>query len=208
MDPIKHYPQIDAEGWFGGLAVAYASPLEPGVYHLPRGAVDLPAPDVPQGQRARLVDGAWAFFLPPAIETAPPVPATLEELRARARERVNAWRDAQEAGAILFLHADRVWDGGLSVRMRLVPLLSLPAMPPGMFWTDADDNDVPVDLALLTELHDAHELAIVTRGFEIHVRQRAMKAEIEAMDAAQLQAFAPDWPALPEPEPEPEAPAA
>ena len=116
-------------------------------------------------------------------------------LRDTARAAVNAWRDVQEAATIVFAHAGRRWDGGLAVRTRLMPMLSLPVLPEGFFWTDADDNDVPVDAAALAALGAAHEAAIVTQGFVIHVRQRAMKAEIDALgDAAALLVYAPGWP--------------
>ena len=113
--------------------------------------------------------------------------------RNAARQRVTEWRDAQERGGILFEHAGRAWDGGLAVRQRLQPLLSLPALPEGFFWTDADNNDVPVSLADLAALCAAHEVAIITRGFEIHVRQREMKTAVEGMDAGQLAGFLPGW---------------
>lgn len=127
---------------------------------------------------------------------APPVPTTdqLEALREQARARVNTWRDEQEAAGIVFEHAGRSWDGGLVVRTRLAGLQSLQALPDGFFWTDAEDVDVPMTLAALAALHAAHEAAIVARGFEIHVRQRELKADIEGMSFEQLQAFAPDRP--------------
>ena len=122
-------------------------------------------------------------------------PEQRDGLRMALRDQINAWRDVQEAATIVFEHAGRRWDGGLAVRTRLMPMLSLPALPPGFFWTDADDNDVPVDAAALAALGAAHEAAIVTQGFVIHVRQRAMKAEIDALgDAAALLVYAPGWP--------------
>ena len=122
-------------------------------------------------------------------------PEQLDGLRMALRDQINAWRDVQEAATIVFEHAGRRWDGGLAVRTRLMPMLSLPVLPEGFFWTDADDNDVPVDAAALAALGAAHEAAIVTQGFVIHVRQRAMKAEIDALgDAAALLVYAPGWP--------------
>lgn len=124
-----------------------------------------------------------------------PPPLPVDDLRDEARIRINTWRDEQERTRITFEHAGRTWDGGLDVRTRLAGLQSLPALPVGFFWTDAQDSDVPMTLAALGDLHAAHEGAIANRGFEIHLRQRAMKADIETMDAEQLQAFTPDWPA-------------
>lgn len=119
-------------------------------------------------------------------------PVDIEAFRAEARERVNAWRDAREREGIVFEHAGRRWDGGLAVRERLMPMLTLPQLPEGFFWTDADDVDVEMTAESLAALAAAHELAIVTRGFEIHTRQRLMKAEIDTMDDAEaLRAYRP-----------------
>lgn len=64
--------QLDLDGWYAGPVVADESPLEPGVYLIPGGAVDMPPPDVPAGQRARPVDGEWVF------ETTPEAPAAAD----------------------------------------------------------------------------------------------------------------------------------
>lgn len=120
-------------------------------------------------------------------------PVDVEALRSSARAQIEQWRDQQEREGITFMHDGRAWDGGLIVRQRLQPVVILPALPPGFFWTDHDNNDVPVTLSELRELSAAHEVALVTRGFEIHARQRAMKTAVAEMDAEQLQAFAPGW---------------
>lgn len=119
---------------------------------------------------------------------------TLQDLRDVAHAAIEHWRDVQENTAITFDYDGHTWDGGLVTRQRLMPVLSLPALPPGFFWTDADNNDVPMTLSELQDLAGAHEVAIVTRGFAIHVRQREMKEEILTMTAEQLAAFVPDWP--------------
>ena len=120
-------------------------------------------------------------------------PANVEALRSAARAQIEQWRDQQENAGITFMHEGREWDGGLIVRQRLQPVVSLPALPAGFFWTDHDNNDVPVTLSDLRDLSAAHEVALVTRGFAIHARQRAMKAAIAEMDAEQLQVFTPNW---------------
>lgn len=120
-------------------------------------------------------------------------PMDVEALRSAARAQIEKWRDQQEHEGLTFTHDGRAWDGGLIVRQRLQPVVSLPALPPGFFWTDHDNNDVPVTLSELRELSAAHEVALVTRGFEIHARQRAMKTAVADMDAEQLQVFAPGW---------------
>lgn len=108
-----------------------------------------------------------------------------------AHARIQTWRDAQEKKSITFEHAGRVWDGGLVTRQRLQPVLALTELPPGFFWTDHSNDDVPVTLADLQALNAAHEAALVAEGFRIHAAQRQMKAAIESMTLQQLQAFKP-----------------
>lgn len=111
---------------------------------------------------------------------------------AVAHARVEAWRDQQEALPIVFAHADREWDGGLVTRQRLQPVIALAELPPGFFWTDHANEDVPVSLAELGALNAAHEAALVLRGFEIHAAQRAMKSALQTLELPQLQAFEPE----------------
>lgn len=125
--------------------------------------------------------------------------AALHDEREKARQRITDWRDAQEAGGIVFEHAGRAWDGGLTVRRRMQPMLALPGLPDGFFWTDADNNDVQMTLIDLGELSAAHELAIVNHGFDIHKRQRFLKATVDALESMDaLKTFVPGWPPLEE----------
>ncbi|EHJ6107415.1 DUF4376 domain-containing protein, partial [Escherichia coli] len=57
-------------------------------------------------------------------------------------------------------------------------------LPEQFFWTDADNNDVPMTAEALIALSNAAQKAMFAKGLEIHVRQRAMKKEIEALDDA------------------------
>lgn len=118
---------------------------------------------------------------------------TLDTLREEAYVRIQKWRDAQEAATLTFEHAGRRWDGGLVTRQRLQPVLSLQALPDGFFWTDAENVDVSMTVEHLRQLGAAHEQALVLRGFEIHARQRAMKAELPDMSREQLLDLVPDW---------------
>lgn len=137
----------------------------------------------------------WAVQAGDLVPYVPPAPDIADEQSVVAA-RINAWRDEQEHGPIVFAHAGRSWDGGLSVRTRLQPMLSLPALPAGFFWTDAENNDVVVTMAELADLNAAHEAAIVLRGFEIHVRQRQMKAEVAALATVEaVRAYVIGWPA-------------
>lgn len=63
---MKHFPQIDAHGYFIGPAPADESPREPGRYLIPTGAIDAPLPTPGPDQRARWDEAAWVY------ETVPP----------------------------------------------------------------------------------------------------------------------------------------
>lgn len=50
-------------GEFLGLELAHESPLEPGVWHMPAHATDVPPPaTIPSGHRARFDGAAWSVF--------------------------------------------------------------------------------------------------------------------------------------------------
>ncbi|EOX20596.1 hypothetical protein A13I_04893 [Escherichia coli KTE186] len=67
-------------------------------------------------------------------------------------------------------------------------------MPEAFFWTDADNNDVPMDAETLIALSAAAEQAMFTKGMEIHVRQRTMKKELEKLTSAdEILAYRVGW---------------
>lgn len=80
----KTVSQLDAAGYFVGLVDCDESPEEPGVYLIPGGCIDVAAPVVPTGQRARWVAGAWTFEADTAPAATDPPPQTLDEWRASA----------------------------------------------------------------------------------------------------------------------------
>ncbi|WP_439587663.1 hypothetical protein [Hydrogenophaga sp.] len=87
---MRTVSQLDHHGYFIGPVTADESPLEPGVYLLPGGAVDVPPPEAPPGHSAQWVDGAWVFA--PAVHPAPrmePAPPTPEQLEAQALKRID-----------------------------------------------------------------------------------------------------------------------
>lgn len=79
---MKIVSQLDSEGYFLCPAAADESPLEEGVYLLPGGAVDVPPPDVPEGQRARLVDDGWEFEAIPSAPKPESKPAAEHDRRS------------------------------------------------------------------------------------------------------------------------------
>ena len=68
---MKQAVQLDIDGYFVGITEADESPLEPGVFLLPAGAIDVLPPIVPEGKRAKW-EGAWVFEDVPS--PAPPLP--------------------------------------------------------------------------------------------------------------------------------------
>lgn len=100
---MKQVIQLDTAGYFTGLTVADESPLEPGVFLIPAGAVEAPVPVVPVGKLAKW-NGTWVFEDPPQpeIEVEPdPVPLTPDELRRQVKDqRRSAY--AQESDPLFF----------------------------------------------------------------------------------------------------------
>lgn len=79
MRQEKVMSQLDADGFFICATRGEESPLEPGVFLIPGGAIDVTPPTVPEGQRAKW-DGQWVFE---AIPTPPePEPKPLPEIDA------------------------------------------------------------------------------------------------------------------------------
>ncbi len=116
---MKIVSQLDADGYFVGSVNAPRSPLEVGVFHIPRGAIDTDPPDVPPGHRAKWVPGmfvappgngggqavwqpgAWSFELLPGPPELPPyVPPTPEALQADALRQIDRDVDAIYADVI------------------------------------------------------------------------------------------------------------
>ncbi|MBU3823468.1 MAG: DUF4376 domain-containing protein [Candidatus Oceanisphaera merdipullorum] len=112
---------------------------------------------------------------------------------------INQWRDQQERENLQFDHAGHNWDGGIDSKSRMDETLALATatggLPDGFFWTTANNMDVPMDLAALQALASALAAARGLRGFEIHARQRQMKAEVEALPSiAAVQEYVIAWP--------------
>lgn len=82
---MKQVSQLDQDGYFVGLTTADLSPLEPGVYLIPGGAIDQPAPAAPEGKRAKW-DGQWVFEDIPQPDSEPaPEPERIELTYAEKR---------------------------------------------------------------------------------------------------------------------------
>ncbi|HAT1683850.1 TPA: DUF4376 domain-containing protein [Klebsiella oxytoca] len=109
---------------------------------------------------------------------------SLEEARARKHDEINQWRNNQENGNVTFEWNSHSWDAGKASQDRLAPVLVVAKsgqLPPGFFWTDANNEDVPVTAGDLAAIDAGMTQAMVIQGFKIHERQRQMKKDIAGL---------------------------
>lgn len=93
----KIVSQLNAAGFFIGPTEADVSPLEPNVYLLPGGAIDVPPPDVPEGKAARWANG-WIFEDPTLLdEPAADAPA---EKRFKSLEFLDLFTEAEQLAIV------------------------------------------------------------------------------------------------------------
>jgi hypothetical protein len=178
--------QTGANGVLIGPAEADESPLEPGVHLLPAGCVEIEPPST-TGDEYVLWDGVeWQVKTPPAPE--PVALPTVAYLQAVALSLLPGWEQTERGLGID--HAGHLW---LTTPAALQDIRDslLAGMVPGNMWIDAERQPVPMTLPDLQALWGA----IVTAGAAIYQRRLQMEAEIAAMDASQLAAFEPGWPA-------------
>lgn len=128
-------------------------------------------------------------------------PEMLTAAKQVKHAEINAWRDTQENGSIIFTLNGHRWDCGKASQTRLAPVVAVAksgALPPGFFWTDADNIDVPVTADELAALEAAMQQNMVMQGFKIHERQRQMKEEVDKLTTIDdVRAYIPDWPPAP-----------
>ncbi|ELD4017359.1 DUF4376 domain-containing protein [Salmonella enterica] len=125
-------------------------------------------------------------------------PAMIQAARDQKHAEISAWRDNQENGNILFTLSGHKWDCGKASQTRLSPVVGVAKaglLPPGFFWTDADNIDVPMTADELVALEAAMEQNMVLEGFKIHERQRRMKEAVDALtDYDAIQNYTVGWP--------------
>jgi hypothetical protein len=74
----KNVVQLDSEGYYVGITEADESPLEPGVYLMPAGTIDVSSPSEIEGKRAKWINNNWIYEdLPEDPTTSNPL--TLEQ---------------------------------------------------------------------------------------------------------------------------------
>ncbi|EKB5296944.1 DUF4376 domain-containing protein [Salmonella enterica] len=125
------------------------------------------------------ISGRWGFDGTDVIDLLTP-----EKARARKRREINNWRGNEELNNVTFEWNRHKWDAGKDTLARIAPVLivaSAGKLPSGFFWTDANDNNVPVSADDLTRLNQEIAFAMVMQGLKIHERQREMKQDIETL---------------------------
>ncbi|EOG5327740.1 DUF4376 domain-containing protein [Salmonella enterica] len=125
------------------------------------------------------ISGRWGFDGTNIIDLLTP-----EKARTRKRYEINNWRGNEELRSITFDWNGHTWDAGKDTLARLTPVLivaSAGRLPSGFFWTDANDNNVPVSVDDLTQLNQEIAFAMVMQGLKIHERQQKMKQDIETL---------------------------
>ncbi|HEB0785112.1 TPA: DUF4376 domain-containing protein [Salmonella enterica] len=129
----------------------------------------------------------------PWVET----PEMLAEAKEEKYAEINAWRDTMENGNYPFTLNGHRWDCGKVSQTRLAPVVAVAksgSLPPGFFWTDADNIDVPMTEVELVALESAMQQNMVLVGFKIHERQRQMKQDVgEMTDRRKVKCYRPGW---------------
>ncbi|HAF5675555.1 TPA: DUF4376 domain-containing protein [Salmonella enterica subsp. enterica serovar Kottbus] len=192
------------------LTMYHYSPSQNAFYHDDMKQVYIDAGSFPD-DTVEVSDDVWLEFAgnhPPQGKTriagANGLPAwgdiplpSVTDARAFKYNEINKWRDAQESGNVIFTWKKRRWDASRVSQSRITPVLELAAtqgLPEGFFWTDADNNDVPVSVEDLQAISDGMEKALVAQGWKIHERQRQMKKAVDALTtSADIINFAVGW---------------
>ncbi|EIV4994400.1 DUF4376 domain-containing protein, partial [Salmonella enterica] len=142
---------------------------------------------------ADLVAGKYGTVTPFTV-----TPEMLTAAKQKKHAEINAWRDAQENGSVIFTLNGHRWDCGKASQTRLAPVVAVAKsgeLPPGFFWTDADNIDVPMTTDELTALEAAMQQNMVLQGFKIHERQRQMKEEVDKFtDYKAIKDYVVGWP--------------
>ncbi|EAS0616253.1 DUF4376 domain-containing protein, partial [Salmonella enterica subsp. enterica serovar Dahomey] len=109
---------------------------------------------------------------------------TLEKAREQKTHEIDTWRNRQENGSFTFTWNNHSWDASKASQNRLAPVLTVAKsgqLPEGFFWTDANNQDVPVTVDDLAAIDAGMTQAMVVQGFKIHERQRQMKKDIDEL---------------------------
>ncbi|EKZ3018436.1 DUF4376 domain-containing protein [Salmonella enterica] len=135
-------------------------------------------PDTTANRRAD-ISGRWGFDGEKIVDL-----MTTDKAREQKTREIDAWRNKQESGSVTFTWNNHSWDASKESQDRLAPVLVVAKsgqLPDGFFWTDANNEDVPVTIDDLAAIDAGMTQAMVVQGFKIHERQRKMKKDISEL---------------------------
>lgn len=97
--------QTDILGFFIGETLADESPLEPGVFHIPAGCVEIKPPKHSELELARWLDGSWVIEQIPTTPEEEERPVTREEVEM---SRKRAYADPLNGCDAMFAESSRM----------------------------------------------------------------------------------------------------
>lgn len=110
----KVVSQLDAAGLYVGECETTTSPLDPDVWLMPAGCVDVAPPDIPEGQQARLVNGVFVLEPVPVPEVPEVYVPTQAELITATRRKAADLR-LPIASILSDMQIDALVDGNTSL---------------------------------------------------------------------------------------------
>lgn len=127
----------------------------------------------------RYVDGVLEEYQEQP-KTPDQIQAELDLAKEMKRQDINDWRANEENRHLLW--NGRRWQMRKEDREKIMGIVLAGVAPPNGYWTDADDNDVPMTAFDMQALY----MAGVSRLSAIHDHQRSKKNALKVMDDISL----------------------
>lgn len=102
---MKTVIQLNEQGYYTGTATAFESPLEPGVFLIPAGCVDVEHPVIPENTLAKWQGDSWTFepvLVPAESPTSATQPVPTEQQIAEQLQRQKRQAYQNESDPLFF----------------------------------------------------------------------------------------------------------
>jgi hypothetical protein len=183
---MKHFPQIDANGYFIAAAPADESPREPGRYLMPAGAIEAPLPTPGPDQRARWDGAAWTY------ETVPPPRGDAPYPSWSYDETAQEWvaPEPRPDDAAVWDEGAQTWVPGDEILRREIDTERDRRLAAGAEITVDGYGPIPVqgrqsDMTILASLKDAADDAL-SEGDETLIQFRDRDNQMHSLTPAQM----------------------